>query len=55
MLRLVVTPGRDHLFQIPATEAREWDDALRHGLERVGAPYHDEWLLSHTEIAAPST
>ena len=46
MLKLVVTHGRDQTFQVPATEARDWEDALRRGLERVEAAYHADIPVS---------
>ena len=46
MIHLVVTHGRDQTFQIPETEAREWQAALRFGLKRVEAPYHADLPFS---------
>ncbi len=46
MLSLVVTHGRDQPFQVPATEAREWEDALRFGLQRIEAPYYADIAFS---------
>lgn len=42
MLHLVVVHGRNQHFDIPQTMQREWSEALRWGLERVGAPYHEK-------------
>jgi len=39
MVRLVVVHGRDQHYEIPATLRREWEEALRFGLERAKAPY----------------
>jgi hypothetical protein len=39
MPTLLVTHGRDQRWQIELTLRRAWEDALRSGLKRVGAPY----------------
>ena len=41
MPTLLVTHGRDQRWKIELTLAREWEEALRSGLKRVGAPYWD--------------
>lgn len=39
MPTLLVTHGRDQRWQIELSLAREWEEALRSGLKRAGAPY----------------
>ena len=62
-MRIVVTHGRDQTFQIPATMARAWEDALRDGLQAVQYPhaadvavdfafYGDIWRPDRQELAA---
>ncbi len=47
MLRLIATHGRGQEFAIPATLERDWEDALRYGLERAGAPYAGSILITY--------
>jgi hypothetical protein len=39
MPTLILTHGRDQQFQVELTLKRVWEEALRSGLKRVGAPY----------------
>jgi hypothetical protein len=40
-MKIVITHGRDQAYQIPDTLERDWTDAVRFGLRRVGAPEAD--------------
>jgi hypothetical protein len=46
MVQLVLTHGRSQEFGVPATLLREWEDALRYGLQRAKAPFSADIPIS---------